>query len=73
MMLHLTRPRRAHSALAVVLFFVFAFLTGNAVGATTGNDLPSRNDVQSQLDALNKQKDHTALAKLLIVDRTLTL
>jgi potassium efflux system protein len=73
MMLHLTRSRRTFSALAAVLFLVFAFLSGSAAGATTGNDLPSRNDVQSQLDALNKQKDHTAVDKLVIEDLTSTL
>jgi potassium efflux system protein len=73
MMLHFTRSRRPLSALAVMLFIVFAFFTGNAVGATTGNDLPSRNDVQSQLDALNKQKDHSAVDKLVIEDLTATL
>ncbi|WP_458044179.1 mechanosensitive channel MscK [Phytobacter sp. AG2a] len=56
-----------------MLFILFAFFTGNAVGAVTGTDLPSRNDVQSQLDALNKQKDHTAVDKLVIEDLTATL
>jgi potassium efflux system protein len=73
MMLHFTRSRRPLTALAVMLFILFAFFTGNAVGAVTGTDLPSRNDVQSQLDALNKQKDHTAVDKLVIEDLTATL
>ena len=72
-MLHFTRSRRPLTALAVMLFILFAFFTGNAVGAVTGTDLPSRNDVQSQLDALNKQKDHTAVDKLVIEDLTATL
>ncbi len=73
MMLHFTRSRRPHSALAAILFIVFALFTGQAVGATTGNELPSRSDVQSQLDGLNKQKDPTAVDKLVIEDLTATL
>lgn len=73
MMLHSIRSRSTLPALAAVLFLVFAFLTGSASAAQTGNDLPGRNDVQSQLDTLNKQKDHTASDKLVIEDLTQTL
>lgn len=73
MMLQSTRSKSALPVLAAALFFVLAFITGNAFAAPTNNDLPARSDVQSQLDALNKQKDPTATDKLVIQDLTETL
>ncbi|MGK9173969.1 mechanosensitive channel MscK [Yokenella regensburgei] len=67
-----TRSCRPLSAFAVMLI-IFVCFVGNAIGATAANDLPSRSDVQSQLDALNKQKDHSAVDKLVIEDLTATL
>ena len=73
MMLQSTRSKSALPVLAAALFFVLAFITGSAFAAPTNNDLPARSDVQSQLDALNKQKDPTATDKLVIQDLTETL
>ena len=73
MMLQSTRSKSALPVLAAALFFVLAFITGSALAAPTNNDLPARSDVQSQLDALNKQKDPTATDKLVIQDLTETL
>lgn len=72
-MLQSTRSKSALPVLAAALFFVLAFITGSAFAAPTNNDLPARSDVQSQLDALNKQKDPTATDKLVIQDLTETL
>ncbi|WP_312689096.1 mechanosensitive channel MscK [Kosakonia sp.] len=64
---------RTFAAFAAALFLVIATLLGNAAWADTSNDLPSRTDVQNQLNTLNKQKDHTAQDKLVIQDLTETL
>ncbi|WP_039056178.1 mechanosensitive channel MscK [Enterobacter sp. Bisph1] len=72
-MLHNYRMRNRFAAFAAALFFVFISLASHVARAQTSNDLPSRTDVQSQLDALNKQKDHSAQDKLIIQDLTETL
>ncbi|WP_414849153.1 mechanosensitive channel MscK [Kosakonia quasisacchari] len=65
--------RNTFAAFAAALFLVFICLASNVARAQTTNDLPSRTDVQSQLDALNKQKAHSAQDKLVIQDLTETL
>ncbi|MFE4109485.1 mechanosensitive channel MscK [Kosakonia sp. YIM B13611] len=65
--------RNTFAAFAAALFLVFICLASNVARAQTTNDLPSRTDVQSQLDALNKQKTHSAQDKLVIQDLTETL
>ncbi|TCC14711.1 mechanosensitive channel MscK [Kosakonia quasisacchari] len=72
-MLHNYRMRNTFAAFAAALFLVFICLASNVARAQTTNDLPSRTDVQSQLDALNKQKTHSAQDKLVIQDLTETL
>ncbi|WP_227135978.1 mechanosensitive channel MscK [Kosakonia radicincitans] len=72
-MLHNYRTRNTLAAFAAALFLLFASLVSNAALAQTTNDLPSRSDIQSQLDTLNKQKNHTAQDKLVIQDLTETL
>ncbi|CAI8765757.1 potassium dependent, small conductance mechanosensitive channel [Kosakonia quasisacchari] len=72
-MLHNYRMRNTFAAFAAALFLVFICLASNVARAQTTNDLPSRTDVQSQLDALNKQKAHSAQDKLVIQDLTETL
>lgn len=59
--------------LCAVLFLIYIAFSATAFGASINNDLPTRADVQNQLDALNKQKDHTATDKLVIEDLTETL
>ncbi|WP_425342540.1 mechanosensitive channel MscK [Kosakonia sacchari] len=65
--------RNTFAAFAAALFLVIICLASNVARAQTTNDLPSRTDVQSQLDALNKQKEHSAQDKLVIQDLTETL
>ncbi|MDZ7322126.1 mechanosensitive channel MscK [Kosakonia sacchari] len=72
-MLHNYRTRNTFAAFAAALFLVIICLASNVARAQTTNDLPSRTDVQSQLDALNKQKEHSAQDKLVIQDLTETL
>ncbi|MEJ8324479.1 mechanosensitive channel MscK [Kosakonia sacchari] len=72
-MLHNYRMRNTFAAFAAALFLVIICLASNVARAQTTNDLPSRTDVQSQLDALNKQKEHSAQDKLVIQDLTETL
>ncbi|SCC53495.1 mechanosensitive channel MscK [Kosakonia oryziphila] len=72
-MLHNYHMRNTLAAFAAALFLLFASLVSNVALAQTANDLPSRSDVQSQLDTLNKQKNHTAQDKLVIQDLTETL
>ncbi|WLI78840.1 mechanosensitive channel MscK [Kosakonia sp. H02] len=67
------RTQNTFAAFAAALFLIFISLVGNLAQAQTTSDLPSRNEVQSQLDALNKQKDHSAQDKLVIQDLTETL
>jgi len=71
-MLHSIRSQNPLSAFALVLVFV-AGLFSTASHARASTDLPARAEVQSQLDALNKQKDHTPQDKLVIDDLTQTL
>ena len=71
-MLHSIRSQNPLSAFALVLMLV-ASLFSTASQARASNDLPARAEVQSQLDALNKQKDHTPQDKLVIDDLTQTL
>ncbi|WP_044185181.1 mechanosensitive channel MscK [Metakosakonia massiliensis] len=56
-----------------MLFLIYIAFSATAFGASINNDLPTRADVQNQLDVLNKQKDHTATDKLVIEDLTETL
>ncbi|WP_342321813.1 mechanosensitive channel MscK [Kosakonia sp. BYX6] len=72
-MLHNNRTQNTFAAFATALFLVFLSLVSNVALAQTTSDLPSRNDVQSQLDTLNKQKNHSAQDKLVIQDLTETL
>ncbi|XTZ37417.1 mechanosensitive channel MscK [Salmonella enterica] len=72
-MLPNNRMQNTFAAFAAVLFLLFASLVSQVAQAQTSNDLPSRAEVQSQLDALNKQKEHTAQDKLVIKDLSDTL
>ncbi len=71
-MLHSIRSQNPLSAFAMVLVLIVSLFT-TASYASASNDLPTRAEVQSQLDALNKQKDHTPQDKLVIDDLTQTL
>lgn len=71
-MLHSIRSQNPLSAFAMVLVLIVSLFT-TASYARASNDLPTRAEVQSQLDALNKQKDHTPQDKLVIDDLTQTL
>ncbi|WP_071825925.1 mechanosensitive channel MscK [Phytobacter massiliensis] len=67
------RSRSIVQGLCAVLFLIYIAFSATAFGASINNDLPTRADVQNQLDVLNKQKDHTATDKLVIEDLTETL
>ena len=67
------RSRSIVQGLCAVLFLIYIAFSATAFGASINNDLPTRADVQNQLDVLNKQKDHTATDKLVIEDLTDTL
>ena len=71
-MLHSIRSQNSLSAFAMVLVLVVSLFT-TASYARASTDQPTRAEVQSQLDALNKQKDHTPQDKLVIDDLTQTL
>lgn len=72
-MLHTNRSQ--HPVLVFLLATLFFFATAplSWARADNNNDIPSRSDVQSQLDTLNKQKDLSALDKLVQQDLTETL
>ncbi|HAZ76375.1 MAG TPA: hypothetical protein DCX28_08010, partial [Enterobacteriaceae bacterium] len=62
-MLHSIRSQNPLSAFAMVLVLIVSLFT-TASYARASTDLPNRAEVQSQLDALNKQKDPTPQDKL---------
>ena len=72
-MSHFTR--RQNPFFALVLFILFFFITSQTAfaRAANGNDTPTRADLQSQLDALSKQKDLSPQDKLVQQDLTETL
>lgn len=72
-MLHTIHPQKTRSAFALMLFFIAACFVMTVTTAHASNDLPTRSEVQTQLDALNKQKSHSAQDKLVIDDLTQTL
>jgi potassium efflux system protein len=72
-MLHTNRTPNPFAAFAAALFLIFISFSSLAASAQSGSDLPSRSEVQNQLDALNKQKDHSAQEKLVIQDLNETL
>ena len=72
-MLHYSRLQNPVFALIFsVLIFMMAAPAAWA-RAENSTDLPARADVQSQVDALNKQKDLTPQDKLVLADLTETL
>ena len=72
-MLHNIRSQNPISATALVLFFIAVSFFASVTQAHASTDLPGRTEVQNQLDALNKQKSHSAQDKLVIADLTETL
>lgn len=70
-----TFPSRTPFSAAILFFILFfsSLLPLSVAQAQTGTDIPSRADVQSQLDALNKQKVLTPDEKLVQQDLTETL
>ncbi|MEX9251911.1 mechanosensitive channel MscK [Pseudenterobacter timonensis] len=72
-MLHYTHSQRP--VLALVFTFILFLLSAQDAFARAENnsDTPTRADIQSQLDALNKQKDLSAQDKLVQADLTETL
>ncbi|MFW0766040.1 mechanosensitive channel MscK [Trabulsiella odontotermitis] len=71
-MLHSIRWRNNLTAL-VVVFICFFSVVSMSQARAGANDLPDRADVQSQLNALNKQKELSAQDKLIQQDLTETL
>ncbi|ELU8378800.1 mechanosensitive channel MscK, partial [Cronobacter sakazakii] len=73
-MQHTILSRRLASAVLFAVLLVFGALSSVAAqAAPASGDLPSRADVQAQLDALGKQKNHSAQDKLTTEDLTATL
>lgn len=72
-MLHINRSQHPVLALFLILLFYFAAAPLSWARADNGSDIPTRADVQSQLDTLNKQKDLSAQEKLVQQDLTETL
>lgn len=72
-MLHYTRSQQP--VLAVVFTFILFLFSAQAAfaRAESNSDTPTRADIQSQLDTLNKQKDLSAQDKLVQADLTETL
>ncbi|MFN1129808.1 mechanosensitive channel MscK [Lelliottia nimipressuralis] len=72
-MLHYTRSQ--NPVFVLIFAVLFFFTTASAVYARAENnsDGPTRADVQSQLDTLNKQKELTPQEKLIQADLTETL
>ncbi len=71
-MLHINRSQHPVLALFLILLFYFAAAPLSWARADNGSDIPTRADVQSQLDTLNKQKDLSAQEKLVQQDLTET-
>ncbi|AXW92800.1 mechanosensitive channel MscK [Cronobacter sakazakii] len=73
-MQHTILSRRLASAVLFAVLLVFGALSSVAAqAAPASGDLPSRADVQAQLDALGKQKNHSAQDKLTTEDLTAML
>ena len=67
------RTQNTLTAFAAALLLFFISLVNSIAWAQTPSDLPSRTEVQSQLDTINKQKNHSAQDKLIIQDLSETL
>src|SRR5699024_826915 len=67
--------RSRHFVFSAFIAFVFVLLCQNTAFAwpPTNGDLPTKADLQAQLDSLNKQKDRPAHDKLVQQDLTDTL
>ena len=72
-MLPINRSQHPVFALLFAMLFFFATAPLTWARADNSNDIPSRGDVQSQLDTLNKQKDLSPQDKLIQQDLTETL
>ncbi|QCT20175.1 mechanosensitive channel MscK [Jejubacter calystegiae] len=74
-MQHATRQRKFASAFMITLFFILfsGLLPLSLAYAQSNGDLPSRGEVQNQLDALEKQKNLSSRDKLAQQDLTQTL
>ncbi|MFX4312183.1 mechanosensitive channel MscK, partial [Enterobacter sp. 63] len=72
-MLHYNRSQHSVFAFIFVMLFFFAATPASYARADNTNDVPTRADVQSQLDTLNKQKDLSPQDKLVQQDLTETL
>ncbi len=72
-MLHTNRSQHPVLALFLILLFYFAAAPLSWARADNGSDIPTRADVQAQLDTLNKQKDSVRPEKLVQQDLTETL
>ncbi|HED1618809.1 TPA: mechanosensitive channel MscK [Enterobacter asburiae] len=72
-MLPINRSQHPVFALLFAMLFFFATAPLTWARADNSNDIPSRSDVQSQLDTLNKQKDLSPQEKLVQQDLTETL
>ena len=67
--------RSRHFVFSAFIAFVFVLLCQNTAfaRASSNGDLPTKADLQAQLDSLNKQKDLSAQDKLVQQDLTDTL
>jgi potassium efflux system protein len=66
--------KRAFFRTCFALFLIMSFLlTAPIARGAASNDLPTRNEIQNQLDTLNKQKNVTPVEKLTEQDLTRTL
>ncbi|WMI89497.1 hypothetical protein RB536_16935 [Escherichia coli] len=67
--------RSRHFVFSAFIAFVFVLLCQNTAfaRASSNGDLPTKADLQAQLDSLNKQKDLSAQDKLVQQDLTQTL
>ncbi|MDU2020742.1 MAG: mechanosensitive channel MscK, partial [Leclercia adecarboxylata] len=72
-MLHYTRKQHPIFAFILVLFLSLMASPAAFARADNSSDMPTRADVQSQLDALSKQKELTPQDKLVQQDLTETL
>ena len=72
-MLPINRSQHPVFALLFAMLFFFATAPLTWARADNSNDIPTRADVQSQLDTLNKQKELSPQEKLTQQDLTETL
>ena len=72
-MLPINRSQHPVFALLFAMLFIFATAPLTWARADNSNDIPTRADVQSQLDTLNKQKELSPQEKLTQQDLTETL